>query len=142
MNARIRARIASLGCRKKCRERVLGHVLGARRLGQHAGDGRIGEDVLQRELRPAVALELGGPRRQRHVGQALEIGAIHERPADQHGDAAVREQRQQPLRVALGDRVVDLDEIRPLALQKLFELPVERGLRGRDADVARLPLAL
>src|SRR5688572_26034326 len=99
------------------RLRILFHVLRIARLRQHAGHGGVRENVFQRELRPRLAADVGGPLGQRFSFEPPEIGAIHERPVDHQGDAAVGDKRQHPLfRLPFRNRVIDLHEVRPFAL--------------------------
>src|SRR5688572_9612959 len=91
---------------------VVDDVLGTARPGNHARDGGVSEDPLQEELGPALAVELGRPRRQRLATNALEQPALGEGAVHEYGDAALAGQGQDAaLGLALAERVVDLDEV-------------------------------
>ena len=115
----------------------MGEVLGLARGRDHAGDGRVGQDPLQEELTPARAAEVRGPRRQPVPPHALEQRAIGVGPVHKHGDTAVARQRQEPaLGLALGEGVIELDEVERLATQHTLEVVVRARRVVRDADVA------
>ena len=83
------------------------------------------EDVFERKLRPCRAIEFRGPFGERRAFETAEVGAVHEWPVHEHGKAAIGGHRQKTsLGLALGDRVVELDEIRLLALEEFLELRV------------------
>lgn len=74
--------------------------------GNRTGDGRVGDDELERDLRPAHAVNFGRPRRQRAARQTVEQRALLERPVGNDSDATLLRQRQQaPLDFAV-DEVV------------------------------------
>jgi hypothetical protein len=97
----------------------------------------MGEDELQHELRPARGPEFGRPFRQRLGLEAPGQRALPERPVDDHGDAALRGQRQQPrLRLAVDDVVGELHEVDGLVPHDLFEKIVAASFGRRDSNVA------
>jgi len=68
---------------------VVDCMLRVRRFGQHTVNGRVSQDVLQRELCPRVAIELGGPFGKFLVTNETKILAIDERPVDDYGGACL-----------------------------------------------------
>src|SRR3981081_913538 len=64
--------------------------------GKRDGDGWVRKDELQDELRPARRAEFGRPFGERLILEPVGQRALPERPVDDHGDAALRRQRQQP----------------------------------------------
>src|SRR2546426_307182 len=67
-----------VGQRAEPRLHVVVEVLGLARRGDDTGDGGVREDPLQEELAPAVAPEVGRPRRQRLAADVAEEGAFGE----------------------------------------------------------------
>ncbi|MNF89742.1 hypothetical protein D3C84_722780 [compost metagenome] len=122
---------------------VVGHVacLGSGR--EHHGHRRVGEDELEQQLRPGGGVDLDRPVRQRLALDPGEQLAALERPVDQGGDAAVGTVGQQALLgVALGHRIVELDEIHRLLGQHREQVVVGRFAVMGDADVAHPALLL
>src|SRR5262245_57433646 len=98
------------------------------------------DDELEDELRPARAVDLRRPRRQRVARKRPDQGSLPERAVDDDPDAAIaREREDAGLDLAVEHVVGDLDEIEPLAAHDLLDLAMAATLRGRDADVAELP---
>ena len=64
-NRRMRSRCAASGRRPKPALRLSCHVFGLGGGRDHAGHGRVGDQVFQEKLRPARAVEFGRPVRQR-----------------------------------------------------------------------------
>ena len=71
--------LARIGQAAEAGGEVVAHVVGSRGAGDHAGDGGVAEYVLEEELAPAGAAELGGP-----PGQDL-VAHLAEAAADQDG---------------------------------------------------------
>ena len=89
------------------------HVGGIAGLSQNAGDGGVGQDVLERKLCPGFAVEFGGPFGYGSLAQLIEILAIHEWAVNENRDSFVVEHRQHAcFRTTFGDRVIDLYEVR------------------------------
>ena len=94
------------------------------------------QDEFQRELRPALAVELGRPLRQFPVAHDVEIVAVDEGTVHENGDAFLLRHRQH--RVAglrLQQRVVHLDEVDDAHVHQLHHGLVELELVPRRADV-------
>src|SRR5512134_4018254 len=107
------------------RRHVVGEVLRLAGGRDDAGDRRIREDVLEKELRPAPAVELRGPGRERLVADPREEIALRERPVRDDGHTPLRRKRQDRfLRGALADGIVDLHEVVLAGAQQLLELRV------------------
>ena len=122
------------------------HVRRLTGAGDDAGHGRVREDELQGKLRPARAAEVRREAWQGKPAQPPDERAHAEGPVDQHGDAAIRRERQQaPRRRAAVQGVVDLHEVDRLGPHDRFEVRVGGRLVVRDPDVAdpprRLPVA-
>ena len=101
------------------------------------GDGWVREDELQDELRPARPAEFGRPFGQRLTLEPVGQRALPERPVDDHGNAALRRQRQQPLlRLAVDDVVGELHEIDRLVPHYLFEKIMAAPFGSGDSNVA------
>ena len=97
--------------------------------GNRARDRRVREDPLQEELRPRGAVEFRGPRGQRPREDALQGLASRERAVHENGDAFLARERQNPLlRLALGERVVHLEEVQLFPQKDALEL---RDTRSR-----------
>ena len=101
------------------------------------GDGWVREDELQDELRPARRAEFGRPFGEWLILEPVGQRALPERPVDNHGNAALRRQRQQPLlRLAVDDVVGELHEIDRLVPHYLFEKIMAAPFGRRDSNVA------
>ena len=88
--AAIRSRIAAIRELAGRGLEIVDHVLRPARAGIAQRHRRVRQDPLQEKLRPAVAVELGGPRRHRLGAHALEESTLGERPVGEHGHAAGR----------------------------------------------------
>src|SRR3954451_14108493 len=101
-----------------------------------AGHGRMCDDPLEEELRPARAIKLRGVIRQRLAADATEQSAATEWPIDDYGNAALLRDRQDTLlRFAFHERVVDLHEVDLLTLKHARDFRLRAGGVVRDADV-------
>ncbi len=110
---------------------------GLRAAGNRAGHRRIPQHILQENLCPGVAIDLGRPAGQRSPADGAKLRAASEGQVDQHRHAALGGQRQQaPLGAAIADRVVYLDEIQHLTAHDRFHFGVLAGARTGNADVA------
>src|SRR3954447_13028233 len=103
----------------------------------------MADDPLQEVLRPARDAELGGPGWKRFALRAPEERATGERPVDDDVHLALGGEREDAIfRLALAERVIDLQEVVGAVLEPALDL----GVRGRgvvrDADVAHAALLL
>ncbi len=105
--------------------------------GNRAGHRRMAEHVLEEDLRPGAAVDLGRPAGQRPAADGAELRAAAEGQVDQHRHAAIGGQRQQPFAgAAIADGIVDLDEIELFPAHDGFHLGVLAVAGTGDADVA------
>ena len=97
----------------------------------------MGDDPFQQDLGPVGRPDLGRGGRQRPTLQAVDQRTPLERPVDDHGDALVPGQRQQPgLGLAVGEVVGQLHEIDGLRLHDGCKLIMAPPVGGGDADMA------
>src|SRR6185312_4511184 len=95
------------------------------------------------DLRPARAVDVGRPRRERLPCQYAEQRALPEGPVHDHRDAAIACERQDALLDFTIHWVVgDLDEIDRLAPHQLLDIAMAAAFRCRDADVTDLSRGL
>src|SRR5258706_316613 len=108
----------------------MARLAGAR---DHAVDRRLRHYVFEEKLRPALAVEFGGPCRQCPTFDFGEQLALCERPVDDYRGPAIGCGRQQTsLGLALGERIVELHEIIVARRQKLFEFTISAFMIMRD----------
>src|SRR5262249_46446574 len=101
---------------------VVAHVHRLVGRGDGARDGGGGHGELEEELPPARRVERRGPAGEREAPDLREEVALRERPVDQDRDAPVARQREEHLlRLALDDRVVELDEVQLFTAEGLLE---------------------
>ena len=142
-DATIFARERGVRIGPESRANVVLHVLRTARAGDHAGHRRMGEHEFEQHLRPGLATDVGGPRGQRLAEHRSQQAAPAEGPVDDHRDAAILRQREQPLLGrAVVERVVELDEIQRLGAHHRLELGIGAGRVVRDAEVADAALFL
>src|SRR5881275_1105500 len=108
-----------------------------------ASHRRIGNDPLQKKLRPRSAIKLCREIGQRLSAAATEKIAAAKRTINNDGDAMLLRERENFLfGFAFHDRVVDLDEIEFLAREDFCDLGKGAGFVMRDAEIPESSLSL
>src|SRR3954470_24752687 len=132
-----------IGQRTRAGGQIVAHVLGLGRAGNGAGDGRMADDPFEEVLRPAADAKVGCPGRQGLAAGLPEQGALGKGAIDDHRGALFGGQgKNSLLRFALGERIVDLQEIVAPLLQPGFHLAIGRRSVVRDPHVAHPALLL
>src|SRR5690606_4767612 len=116
---------------------VVPHVRRARGRGNDAGDRGVGKNVLEKELRPARAIEFRSVGRELTAAYAGEERAFFERTVDEHTDIVLATERQETLLGLAGrERIVELGEVELFRTQHALEVVVRSDRVVRNPDVA------
>src|SRR5947208_10223498 len=108
---------------------------GGRRDG--AGHGRMRDDELENDLRPARAADLRRPAGQRMALDLSEQLAFAKRTISDHSDAAVPRQRKDAIfDLAVENVVGDLNEVERLGAHDPLDFAVPTPFRGGDSYIA------
>ncbi|MNR27459.1 hypothetical protein D3C85_1447340 [compost metagenome] len=103
----------------------------------------MGQQELQRQLRPTADPHLRGPPWQGLALQSCEQTTATEGPVADHRHTALATQRQDAfLDTAIVQGIVDLQKIQRFGLEQRFHFVVSRRRVMGDADIANAPLFL
>src|ERR1700730_9511495 len=98
------------------------------------------DDVLEEVLSPGCYIDISRPDRQCTGSDLPEQRRMPKRQVGQHRDFALQHQRKDRLgRVAVGYRIVHLDEVERVLAHHVQDLPVLADVGSGYADVANLP---
>ena len=136
---------ASLGGRQTApgRAHVLAHVVDPGRRRNGTGDGRVGDDELEEEWSPVGAIELRRPWGQPMPVEMVEQVTLPERPVDDHRQATLGGERQEPrLGLAVDHVVRELDEVDRRRGHDFRQFLVAAAMGRGNADVADAAVGL
>src|SRR5262245_37502109 len=108
--------LCRVGHASVCGTEIVRHVGGVGRARNDCRNGRIANQILKEELRPAGGVKIPCPLRQRLAAHCTQETAASHRNCRKHGCFQIGGERQNPaFRRAIVDRAIDLHEIGLLA---------------------------